>query len=83
VVGCGLTVEPSMETVDLVRASGGEMLCELTDPADCQALVEPADRTYRGIDVLFNLAATASFSWLEDITNGIGLGEARSTWCST
>ena len=32
------------------------------------ALVELALRSYGHIDVLFNLAATSSFNWLEDIT---------------
>ena len=43
VVGCDVVVEPAEETVELVRAAGGEMVslqpCRLTDPADCAALV--------------------------------------------
>jgi NAD(P)-dependent dehydrogenase (short-subunit alcohol dehydrogenase family) len=73
VVGCGQTVEASAETVAMVRAAGGEMVsmqpCALTDPADCQALVDLAIRTYGRVDVLFNLAATAYFNWFDDITN--------------
>src|ERR1700722_8312377 len=72
VVGCDVMVEPAGATVELVRAAGGEMVsmqpCRLDDPADCQTLVELAVRTYGTIDVLFNLAATAYFNWLEDIT---------------
>jgi NAD(P)-dependent dehydrogenase (short-subunit alcohol dehydrogenase family) len=73
VVGCGLHEAAAHETVDVVRAAGGEMVslqpCDLTDPADCQALVDLALRSYGQIDVLFNLAAVSSFNWFEDITN--------------
>jgi len=57
----------------MVRANGGTMSsmqpCYLAKPADCQALVEFAVRTYGRIDVLFNNAAMAHFNWLEDITD--------------
>lgn len=43
--------------------------CRLTKPAECQALVDLAVRTFGTIDVLFNNAALASFNWLEDITD--------------
>jgi NAD(P)-dependent dehydrogenase (short-subunit alcohol dehydrogenase family) len=43
--------------------------CHLDDPADCQALVDLAVRTYGRVDVLFNLAAVSYFNWLEDITD--------------
>ena len=43
--------------------------CQITKPADCQALVDFAVRTFGRIDVLFNNAAMAYFNWLEDITN--------------
>jgi NAD(P)-dependent dehydrogenase (short-subunit alcohol dehydrogenase family) len=73
VVGCDVTVEPAESTVELVRGAGGEMVslqpCRLDDPADCQALIELALGTYGRIDVLFNLAATSYFNWLEDITD--------------
>jgi NAD(P)-dependent dehydrogenase (short-subunit alcohol dehydrogenase family) len=72
VVGCGQAIDSAEATVDTVHAAGGEMVslqpCDLTDPADCEALIELALRTYGRIDVLFNLAATAYFNWLEDIT---------------
>jgi NAD(P)-dependent dehydrogenase (short-subunit alcohol dehydrogenase family) len=73
VVGCDVTVEPAQATVETVRGAGGEMIsmqpCRLSEPADCQALVELALSTYGRIDVLFNLAAMSYFSWLEDITD--------------
>jgi len=72
VVRCGYAIESAEATVDTVHAAGGAMVslqpCDLTDPADCEALVELALRTHGRIDVLFNLAATAHFNWLEDIT---------------
>jgi NAD(P)-dependent dehydrogenase (short-subunit alcohol dehydrogenase family) len=43
--------------------------CRLTEPADCEALVELAIGTFGRIDVLFNLAAVSYFNWLEDITD--------------
>ncbi len=73
VVVCDLSVDASQATVELVRDAGGTMVsmdpCHLTDPADCQALVELALGTFGRVDVLFNLAATAYFNWLEDVTD--------------
>src|SRR5579864_503199 len=73
VVGCDLNVDGAQATVDMVRAEGGTMAslqpCRLTNPSDCQALVDFAVRTFGRIDVLFNNAAMAYFNWLEDITD--------------
>jgi NAD(P)-dependent dehydrogenase (short-subunit alcohol dehydrogenase family) len=73
VVGCGQAVEPAEATLEMVHAAGGEMVsrqpCDLTDPAECAALVDLAVGTFGRIDVLFNLAAASSFNWLEDITD--------------
>jgi len=73
VVGCDLAVEPAEETVELVRAGGGEMVsmqpCRLTDPADCAALVDLAIQTFGKIDVLFNLAGRSHFGRVEDVTD--------------
>jgi NAD(P)-dependent dehydrogenase (short-subunit alcohol dehydrogenase family) len=72
VVGCDVAIEPSEETLELVHASGGEMVsmqpCRL-DPADSAALVDLAVATYGRIDVLFNLAGRSHFGWLEDVTD--------------
>lgn len=72
VVGCDVAVEPAEETVNMVKATGGEMVsrhpCQLTDPAECAALVDLAVSTFGRIDVLFNLAARSHFAWLEDVT---------------
>jgi NAD(P)-dependent dehydrogenase (short-subunit alcohol dehydrogenase family) len=73
VVGCDVTVEPAASTIELVRGSGGEMVsmqpCRLDDPSDCDRLIELALGTYGRVDVLFNLAGTQYFNWLEDITD--------------
>jgi NAD(P)-dependent dehydrogenase (short-subunit alcohol dehydrogenase family) len=57
----------------MVRGQGGTMIslqpCHLTEPSECQALVELAVKTHGRIDVLFNNAAMAYFNWLEDITD--------------
>jgi NAD(P)-dependent dehydrogenase (short-subunit alcohol dehydrogenase family) len=73
VVGCDMSVGPAEATVEMVRDAGGEIVsmqpCRLSDPADCQALVGLALNTYGRIDVLCNVAATAYFNWLEDVTD--------------
>src|SRR6202051_4663390 len=85
VVGCDLNVDASKATVEMVRGQGGTMVslqpCQITKPADCQALVDFAVRTFGRIDVLFNNAAMAYFNWLEDITDGVeprSAGRSRS-----
>ena len=73
VVGCGLYTEDAEATVAAVRAAGGQMVslhpCDLSKPADCQALVDLALQTFGRIDVLFNNAAMAYFNWIEDISD--------------
>src|SRR4051794_41272697 len=73
VVGCDMSVEAAEATVQLVRDQGGEIVsrqpCNLADPAECQALADMAITAYGRIDALFNVAARAYFSWLEDISD--------------
>ena len=73
VVGCDADPDAAQATVDLVRGEGGSMEslhpCNLTEPAECQRLVDFAVGTFERIDVLFNNAAMARFNWLEDITD--------------
>jgi NAD(P)-dependent dehydrogenase (short-subunit alcohol dehydrogenase family) len=73
VVGCDVAVEAAQETVQIVRAAGGEMVslqpCRLSDPGDCAKLVELAVSEFGKVDVLFNLAARSHFSRLEDFTD--------------
>jgi NAD(P)-dependent dehydrogenase (short-subunit alcohol dehydrogenase family) len=72
-VGCDVAVEPAEETVQIVRAAGGEMVslqpCRLSDPAECAKLIELAVSEFGRIDVLFNLAARSHFHRLEDFTD--------------
>jgi NAD(P)-dependent dehydrogenase (short-subunit alcohol dehydrogenase family) len=73
VVGCDVAVEPAEETVETVRAAGGEMVslqpCHLSDPTDCAKVVELAVSEFGRIDVLYNLAARSHFHRLEDFTD--------------
>jgi NAD(P)-dependent dehydrogenase (short-subunit alcohol dehydrogenase family) len=73
VVGCDVAVEPAEETIEMVRAAGGEMVslqpCRLSDPGECAKLVELAVSEFGRIDVLFNLAARSHFHRLEDFTD--------------
>jgi NAD(P)-dependent dehydrogenase (short-subunit alcohol dehydrogenase family) len=72
-VGCDVAVEPAEETLETVRAAGGEMVslqpCRLSDPAECAKLVELAIQTFGRIDVLFNLAGKSHFGRLENVTD--------------
>src|SRR6266436_2514397 len=68
VVGCDVNVAAAEATVEMVRAQGGTMIslqpCHLTEPSECQALVDFAVREYGRLDVLFNNAALVrSSSW--------------------
>jgi NAD(P)-dependent dehydrogenase (short-subunit alcohol dehydrogenase family) len=73
IVGCDVNVAGAEATAEIVNAQGGTMVslqpCRLTEPAECQALVDFAVRTYGRVDVLFNNAAMAYFNWIEDITD--------------
>jgi NAD(P)-dependent dehydrogenase (short-subunit alcohol dehydrogenase family) len=72
-VGCDVAVEAAVQTLETVRAAGGEMVslqpCRLSDPADCAKLVELAVSEFGRIDVLYNLAARSHFYRLEDFTD--------------
>jgi NAD(P)-dependent dehydrogenase (short-subunit alcohol dehydrogenase family) len=73
VVGCDITVEPAQETVALVEAAGGRMSslqpCQVSDPGECERLVEFAISSFGRIDVLFNQAAKSHFSPIEKFTD--------------
>jgi NAD(P)-dependent dehydrogenase (short-subunit alcohol dehydrogenase family) len=83
VVGCDVTVEAAKDTVEIVRGAGGEMVsmhpCDLSQPADCQALVDLALNAFGRIDVLFNLAAVAYFNRL---LGRLGRTKWRTSHCS-
>ena len=73
VVGCDIAVEPAEETVALAEAAGGQMVslqpCRVTEPAECDRLVDLAIGTFGRIDVLFNQAAKSHFSPIEKFTD--------------
>lgn len=70
VVGCDIVAEAAEETVRAVRDTGGDMVsmhpCDLTQAANCQALIDFALGEYGRIDVLFNNAGNAEWAWLDD-----------------
>lgn len=73
VVGCDISATAAEATVEAVRSSGGSMVslseCDLRDPAACDGLVELATRTFGRVDAVFNVAATAHFDWLEQLSH--------------
>jgi NAD(P)-dependent dehydrogenase (short-subunit alcohol dehydrogenase family) len=73
IVGCDLSVDAAQASLEVVRGEGGTMVsmqpCRLSEPAECQALVELALSSFGRVDVLFNLAGMSYFNWLEDITD--------------
>jgi NAD(P)-dependent dehydrogenase (short-subunit alcohol dehydrogenase family) len=72
-VGCDVAVDSAEETLEMVKAAGGEMVslqpCILSDPAECARLVDLAVSEFGRIDVLFNLAGRSHFGWLENVTD--------------
>ena len=72
VVGCDLSEQGALETLQQVRAAGGTMEslspCNLTDARECRALVDFAVERFGAIDILYNNAAMAYFNWLEDMS---------------
>lgn len=73
VVGCDVYPAGAKSIVEEVRAAGGEMVslhpCNLTDPVQCQALVDLAIDTWGRIDVLYNNAAMAYFGWFGELSD--------------
>jgi NAD(P)-dependent dehydrogenase (short-subunit alcohol dehydrogenase family) len=73
VVGCDVSVTPAEETVALVEAAGWRMVslqpCRVTEPSECERLVDLAIGSFGRIDVLYNLAAKSHFSPLEKFTD--------------
>jgi NAD(P)-dependent dehydrogenase (short-subunit alcohol dehydrogenase family) len=73
VVGCDMIAEPAKATVDMVRATGAQMVSlhptRISDPAEYSRLVEFAVGHFGRIDVLFNLAAKSHFSPIESFAD--------------
>lgn len=72
VVGCDINEQRAAETLEQVRASGGEMIslqpCDLSREETSERLVQLALSEFGRIDVLYNNAAMAYFGWVEDMT---------------
>jgi len=71
VVGCDLKVDEARETVEQVRAAGGEMVSlqpvDLDDEAAVEGWIDFAVAHYGGFDILYNNAATARAGLLEEL----------------
>ena len=72
VVGCDINSEAAQQTLEQVRAGGGQMVslhpCDLTKIEDCERLVSLAIENHGRIDVLYNNAAMAYFGWMTEMT---------------
>src|SRR5258708_39253562 len=73
VVGCDISDANRLAALKEVNAAGGKMVslqpCDLTKPAQCQAVVDLAIRTFGRIHVLYNNAATAYFNWTGHVSH--------------
>lgn len=72
VVGCDVNAETGQTTLDMVRRQGGEMVslqpCNMAVRADVDRLIALAEKTYGGVDVLYNNGSMAYFAWLPEMT---------------
>jgi NAD(P)-dependent dehydrogenase (short-subunit alcohol dehydrogenase family) len=73
IVGSGFTkIEAAKETVEMVKASGGEMVSlqpvDLTDGDQVKRWIDFAVETYGGFDILCNNASNAKFAPIEQMT---------------
>jgi NAD(P)-dependent dehydrogenase (short-subunit alcohol dehydrogenase family) len=71
VVGCDMKDAEAKETVEMVRAAGGEMVSlqpiDLTDEEAVERWIEFAVDAYGDFDILYNNAAVAKAAILEDV----------------
>ena len=71
VFGCDRDGASSAETVEIVRAAGGEMdatSADLADPAAAREWVATGVAAFGGIDVLYNNAGSVRFGGVLDVT---------------
>ena len=72
VVGCDINPDNAEATLREAKKAGGQMVslqpADLTKQDRCDALVDLALKTYGGIDVVYNNAATAYFGWMDKFT---------------
>lgn len=72
VVGCDLKTEGNLETLELVRAAGGEIHTmepvDLGDADACRRWIEAAAALHGRIDILYNNASAAKFAPFETMS---------------
>jgi len=72
VVGCDINPTTGEATQELVRRQGGDMVslqpCNMARRADVDRLMALAEKTYGGVDVLYNNGSMAYFAWLQEMT---------------
>jgi NAD(P)-dependent dehydrogenase (short-subunit alcohol dehydrogenase family) len=72
VVGSDINADNAQATLRDAQKAGGQMVslqpADLTKQERCDALVDLALKTYSGIDVVYNNAATAYFGWMDKFT---------------
>jgi NAD(P)-dependent dehydrogenase (short-subunit alcohol dehydrogenase family) len=72
VVGCDINANSAEATLRDARQADGQIVslqpADLTKQSQCDALVDLALKTYGGIDVVYNNAATAYFGWMDKFT---------------
>jgi NAD(P)-dependent dehydrogenase (short-subunit alcohol dehydrogenase family) len=72
VVGSDINADNAQATLRDVQKAGGQMVslqpADLTKQERCDALVDLALKSYGGIDVVYNNAATAYFGWMDKFT---------------
>jgi NAD(P)-dependent dehydrogenase (short-subunit alcohol dehydrogenase family) len=72
VVGSDINADNAQATLRDAQKAGGQMVslqpADLTKQERCDALVDLALKTYGGIDVVYNNAATAYFGWIDKFT---------------
>ena len=74
-------VEANHETVELIRAAGGEATAvhaDVSDDADVASAVKTAEETYGRLDVAFNNAGIM----LADDSDSIATSEETHGWCA-
>jgi NAD(P)-dependent dehydrogenase (short-subunit alcohol dehydrogenase family) len=72
VVGSDINADNAQAALRDAQKAGGQMVslqpADLTKQERCDALVDLALKTYGGIDVVYNNAATAYFGWMDTFT---------------
>ena len=72
VVGCDVNATTGNTTLEMVRDKGGKMVslqpCNMAVRADVDRLMAMAEKSYGGVDVLYNNGSMAYFAWLPDMS---------------